>query len=101
MRRPQDVDLLNKVLNEWPDRETTAILARCTEAGRPWRRARGRRRGRRRPPGLTIEMVLLGGTTDPLARYRRRCATVGLDMTAAGPGRSGRFVVECPSQSEA
>jgi hypothetical protein len=43
-------------------------------------------------------MVLLGGTTDPLARYRRRCAAVGLDVTAAGLDRSGRFVVEYRSQ---
>jgi hypothetical protein len=50
------------------------------------------------PRALTIEMVCLGGTTDPLAQFRRRCATVGLDVTAAGPDRSGRFVVECRSQ---
>src|SRR5918994_219540 len=32
---PADVYLLSKVLNDWPDRETTASLTRCAEAGRP------------------------------------------------------------------
>src|SRR5207244_8707475 len=30
-----DLYLLKKVLNDWPDRETTAILSRCAEAARP------------------------------------------------------------------
>src|SRR5205085_3701060 len=30
-----DLYLLKNVLNDWPDRETTAILSRCAEAARP------------------------------------------------------------------
>jgi len=30
-----DLYLLRKVVNDWPDREATAILSRCAEAARP------------------------------------------------------------------
>jgi O-methyltransferase domain len=64
---PADVYLLSKVLNNWPDRETTAILTRCAEAGRPSGvvPAVGGA-APNAPQACTIEMVRLGGTTDPL-----------------------------------
>jgi hypothetical protein len=92
-----DVYVLKKVLNDWPDEETVAILRRCAEAARP--------RGRvvvlggdgpdDAPWSLTTEMVLVGGRTDTLAEFRRHARAAGLAVTAAGTQQSGRFVVEC------
>jgi hypothetical protein len=88
--------LLSRVLNDWPDRETTAILISCTEAGRPSGvvLAVGGAAADDAARGLTIEMVCLGGSTDPW-RGTGAVPPVGLDVTAAGLDRSGRFVVEC------
>src|SRR5438477_5402246 len=45
-----DLYLLKKVLNDWPDRETTAILSRCAEAAR-------------RAPSGHGRVVVLGGVS--------------------------------------
>jgi len=92
-----DLYLLSKVANDWPDRETAAILRRCAEAARP--------RGRvvvlggvgpdDAPRPLSIEMVLLGGKHRSVTEFRELAREAGLEVTAAGRQPSGRFVVEC------
>lgn len=93
-----DLYVLSKVLNDWPDRETLAILKRCAEA------ARGSL-GRivisggvspdDAPASLSIETVLLGGKTNTLAEFRELAREAGLEVSAPGRLASGRFVVEC------
>src|SRR5207248_4906937 len=58
-----DIYLLKKVLNDWPDRETRAILSRCAEAARPNGRVvvLGGVSAEDAPRRLAIEMVLAGG----------------------------------------
>ena len=92
-----DVYVLAKVLSDWPDREATALLARCAEAARP--------SGRvvvlngvspdETPGGLVIETVLLGGKERSLAEFERLARAAGLAVSASGRRPSGRFVVEC------
>lgn len=92
-----DLYLLRGILNDWPDREATAILSRCAEAARPTGRvvvlksvspddAR---------PGLSIEMMLVGGKHRSLTEFRQLAQAAGLEIVAAGPQESGYFVVEC------
>jgi hypothetical protein len=98
-----DLYLLKKVLNDWPDRETTAILSRCAEAAR--RVPPGRGRGRvvvlggvsdsDRPKRLEPDMIVAGGKANTLAEFRALACQAGLEVTAAGPQPSGYFVVEC------
>jgi 2,7-dihydroxy-5-methyl-1-naphthoate 7-O-methyltransferase len=92
-----DVYLLRKVLNDWPDRETIAILRRCAEAARPGGRVLvdGGVVADGQPKRLTIEMVLLGGTSNTLAEFRELARAAGLEVVAAEQRPSGRFVVEC------
>jgi hypothetical protein len=97
-----DVYLLSKVLNDWPDRETTALLARCADAARPAGRLLvvGGVAPDDAPRRLTIETVLVGGSTDTLTEFVTRAADAGLEVTATGRDSSGRFVVECrPTRS--
>ena len=92
-----DLYLLRGILNDWPDREATAILRRCAEAAHPTGRvvvlksvspddARS---------GLTIEMVLVGGKHRSLREFSELARAAGLEVLAAGPQASGYFVVEC------
>ena len=92
-----DVYLLKKVLNDWPDEETIAILRRCAEAARPHGRVLilGGVSAEDAPRRLTIEMVLVGGRTNTIAEFRDLARKAGLEVTAAGEQSSGRFVVEC------
>jgi len=92
-----DLYLLKNVLNDWPDRETTAILSRCAEAARPSGRvvvlggvstADGIRR-------LEPEMVLAGGKSSTVAEFLELAHQAGLEVTAAEQQPSGYFVVEC------
>jgi 2,7-dihydroxy-5-methyl-1-naphthoate 7-O-methyltransferase len=93
-----DLYLLTKVLNDWPDEETVAILRRCAEAARP---GDGRIviMGGVSPDGtarrLTIEMVLVGGRTNTVTEFTELARRADLKVVAAGPQPSGRFVVEC------
>ena len=97
-----DLYLLKKVLNDWPDAETVAILRRCAEAARP--SGTGQPAGRVlvlggvAPDGeehsLAIDMVLTGGRTSSLTEFREQARQAGLAVTAAGQQKSG-FVVEC------
>jgi hypothetical protein len=94
-----DLYLLKKVLNDWPDHETLAILRRCAEAARP--------NGRVVVIGgvvpddealiqsLAVEMVLIGGKSNTLAEFRDLARQAGLEVTAAGHQPSGSFMVEC------
>jgi SAM-dependent methyltransferase len=92
-----DLYLLSKVLNDWPDEETTAILRRCAEAARPNGRVvvLGGVSPDDAPRRLTIEMVLVGGTTNTVAEFRELAREAGLEVAAAGRQAPGRFVVEC------
>ncbi len=92
-----DLYLLSKVLNDWPDRETVAILKRCAEAARPSGRIviSGGVSPDDTPASLSIETVLLGGKTNTLAEFRELVRDAGLDVSAAGRLPSSRFVVEC------
>jgi len=92
-----DLYLLKKVLNDWPDRETTAILSRCAEAARPTGRvvvlggvsaAEGSKR-------LEPDMIVAGGKTNTIADFRELARQAGLEVSAAGQQPSGYFVVEC------
>ena len=92
-----DVYLLKKVLNDWPDAETEAILRRCAEAARP--------RGQVvvisgvLPDGaqarLEIEMLLLGGRSDTLDEFRERARRAGLQVVTPGPAAADTSVVFC------
>jgi hypothetical protein len=92
-----DVYLLCKVLNDWPEPETVAILTRCAEAARPTGRvvviggvsAEG---GSRR---LQPEAVLVGGTTNSLEQFRGVAGQAGLTVVASRRQASGRAAVEC------
>jgi hypothetical protein len=92
-----DVYLLRKVLNDWPERETVAILRRCAEAARQGGRVLvdGGVVADDQPKRLTIEMVLLGGTSNSLTEFRELARAAGLEVVAAEQRPSGRFVVEC------
>lgn len=91
-----DLYLLRGILNDWPDREATAILNRCAEAARP--------NGRvvilksvgpdGASSGLFIEMVLLGGKHRSVAEFRELARQSGLEVVAAGR-QASYFVVEC------
>jgi uncharacterized protein YndB with AHSA1/START domain len=92
-----DLYLLKKVLNDWPERETVAILRRCAEAARPAGRVLvlGGVSAAGAPRRLEIEMVLLGGTTNTLAEFRELARRAGLEVTVAVPQPSGGLAVEC------
>jgi SAM-dependent methyltransferase len=97
-----DLYLLRKVLNDWPDAETVAILRRCAEAARPGGRVvimggvvpEGARQR------LTIEMMLVGGRSNTVDEFRSLVREAGLEVVAAARQASG-FVVECrPASAE-
>jgi SAM-dependent methyltransferase len=92
-----DLYLLRKVLNDWPDAETEAILRRCAEAARPSGQVvvMGGVRADAARPGLEIEMLLVGGRSDTLDEFRQRARRAGLEVVAAGPQASGAFAVHC------
>jgi SAM-dependent methyltransferase len=91
-----DLYVLSKVLNDWPDLETKAILKRCAEAARPAGRIviLGGVSLDDAPASLSLEMVLVGGKTNTLAEFRELARGVGLEVCATGWQSSGRFVVE-------
>ena len=91
-----DLYLLSKVLNDWPDLETIAILRRCAmAAGRDGRVVIfGGIAPDDAPPCLTIEMVLLGARTSTLTEFGDLAARAGLRVVAAGQQPAG-YLVEC------
>jgi SAM-dependent methyltransferase len=95
--RGADLYLLRGILNDWPDRDSAAILGRCAEAARPAGRVVVLKSvvpddARR---GLTIEMVLLGGKHRTVTEFTELARSAGLEVIGAGPQTSGYFVVEC------
>lgn len=91
-----DVYLLSRILNDWPDTETVAILAGCARAGGPGVRVLvlGGVEPDDGPRLLRHETVLVGGRTDALSRFAELGARAGLCVAAAGEDRHGRYVVE-------
>jgi 2,7-dihydroxy-5-methyl-1-naphthoate 7-O-methyltransferase len=91
-----DVYLLRKVLNDWPDRETVAILRRCAEAARPSGIVViiGGVYPDDVPRPVSIDMLLVGGHHNTLAEFRVLAAEAGLEVVAADEGLS-HFMVEC------
>ena len=92
-----DLYMLRHVLNDWPDRETVAILRRCAEAAPPGGRVvvLGGVAPDDAPRRLDPEMLLVGGRTSSLARFREQARDAGLEVVAAGRQPIGEFVVEC------
>lgn len=93
-----DLYLLSGILNDWPDRETVAILARCAEAARPAGRIvvlGGVKADADESDDLTVELVLLGGRNNTLAEFGELAREAGLAVRRSGPVASGRFAVEC------
>jgi SAM-dependent methyltransferase len=93
-----DLYLLKSVISDWPDAEATAILSRCAEAARPDGRVvvlSGVS-----PHGADggfelLMMVLVGGRERSLAEFREIADAAGLEVLAARPNRTGRYLVEC------
>lgn len=92
-----DVYLLRGVLNDWPDREATAILTRCAQAARPAGRVVVLKSvgPDDEPRRLAVEMVLLGGKHRTISEFRKLARASGLEVLAAERQSSGYFVVEC------
>jgi hypothetical protein len=91
-----DLYLLRKVLNDWPDRETVAILRRCAEAAGP--SGVVAIIGGVYPDGvarpISIDMLLVGGHHNTLSEFRVLARQAGLDVVATVDGLS-HFMVEC------
>jgi hypothetical protein len=99
-----DLYLLAKVLNDWPDEPTVAILRRCGEAARPDGRIAvlGGVAADVSPRSLGIDMLVAGGKTSTLSEFTELARRAGLEIAAAGTQASGRFVVQCrPSAQNA
>ena len=82
-----DLYVLKKVLDDWPDREASAILDRCAEAARPAGRVAviggvSPDDGHGPSPELLM-MVLVGGRNRSLPEFREMARAVGI----GGPGR--------------
>ena len=92
-----DLYLLRGILNDFPDREATAILTRCAQAARPHGRVvvLGGVVPDGAPRALTIEMLLLGGKHRTVTEFRELAQEAGLEVLAAERQPSGYFVVEC------
>jgi hypothetical protein len=106
--------VLRKVLNDWPDDPTVAILRRCAEAARP-EAARPEAAGHAgttaraagtvvvlggvapddAPRSLGIDMLVAGGKTNTLTEFAGLARQAGLDVITAASQPSGHFVVEC------
>lgn len=92
-----DLYLLKKILNDWPDRETVAILRRCTEAASPAGRVvvLGGVSPDNAPVALTIDLVLLGGRTNSMSEFCNLAHEAGLEVVAAPRRSDGPLVIEC------
>jgi hypothetical protein len=99
-----DLYLLKSVLSDWPDREAIVILRRCGEAARPSGRilvlngVSPDEKGQ--PSPELLMMVLVGGKQRNLTQFRELAQAAGLEVQAATPQPSGRFVVECRLATE-
>jgi SAM-dependent methyltransferase len=91
-----DLYLLKKVINDWSDREATAILRRCAQAAGPEGRVvvLGGVAPDEGPRRLMAEMVLAGGRQRTLAELAELAGEAGLEVVAAGRQPSGGSAVE-------
>lgn len=91
-----DVYLLKKILDNWPDRQATAILTRCAEAARPAGRVvvLGSVVPDGAPIPLSIDMLLVGGKHRALGEFRELARGAGLEIVAVERQPSGMFVIE-------
>jgi hypothetical protein len=92
-----DLYLLNKVIHDWPDAEARALLSRCAEAAGANGRVIAVNGVTPEPtadPDLLM-LVLVGGKGRTLEEFRAVAREAGLEVTAAGHNRKGRFQVEC------
>ena len=92
-----DLYLLKSVLSDWPDPEATAILRRCADAARLTGRVvllNGVTSDDNPSPDLLM-MVLVGGKNRTLTEFRELARASGLEVQAARPHASWRFLVEC------
>ena len=91
-----DLYLLKNVLADWPDREASAILARCAEAAVSSGRIvvlSGVSPEEPADPALLM-MVLVGGKERCLTEFSAMAAAAGLEVVSA-KSHGSRFVVEC------
>jgi hypothetical protein len=97
-----DLYLLNKVLNDWPDEQTVAILSRCAQAASPHGLVvvSGGVSPDDARPVLAIDMLVAGGKTSPITEFRQLARRAGLTVLAAGTQASGMFVVECRADEQ-
>ncbi|HKW99830.1 MAG TPA: methyltransferase [Bryobacteraceae bacterium] len=92
-----DLYVLKSVLNDWPDREATAILKRCAEAARPSGRVvffSGAGEGEEASPELLM-LVLVGGKARTVEEFRKMTREAGLELKKVGRQKSGRVLIEC------
>ena len=92
-----DLYILSRVLNDWPDREAIMILKRCAEAAQPEGRVAilgGVGPDDGASPDLLM-LVLVGGRNRPLSEFRDMAREAGLEVRATGRQASGRFLVDC------
>jgi hypothetical protein len=91
-----DLYLLRKVLNDWPDAETVAILRRCAEAAAPSGVVAiiGGVYPDGVPRPISVDMLLVGGHHNTLSEFRVLAREAGLDVVAAADGLS-HYMVEC------
>lgn len=90
-----DLYLLRSVLNDWPDKETEAILRRCAEAARPNGRVVvfGGVTALDVGSDVTLETVLLGGRTNTLAEFGSIAYAAGLLCWGAEWPPSGSVIL--------
>ncbi len=93
-----DLYLLKSVLNDWPDREVTAILRRCAEAARS---SSGRvvvfntaGPGEAASPDLLM-LVLVGGKERTVEEFTALAAEAGLRVTGTSRQAGGKTLIEC------
>jgi 2,7-dihydroxy-5-methyl-1-naphthoate 7-O-methyltransferase len=99
-----DLYLLQRVLNDWPDREALALLRRCAEAARPAGRVvivTGVSPDEDGPANPELLMlVLVGGKYRTLSEFHQLAKAAGLKVEIAKRHpSSGNFLVECRSES--
>jgi hypothetical protein len=92
-----DVYLLCKVLNDWPDAETLAILRRCAEAAAPAGRVlvSGDIVAEHTSPTLAIDMVVAGGRSVSEREFRDQAGAAGLEVVTFHHPPAGGPVAEC------
>jgi hypothetical protein len=91
-----DLYLLKKVLNDWPDEPTVAILRRCQEAAAPNGKVViiGGVAPDQATPVLAIDMLVAGGKTSTLTQFTELASRAGLEIVKAATQPAG-YAVEC------